>query len=119
MPTKAPRICSCGNRVAAGARCACHRERQAYYDSFRSNAAARGYDARWQQESKAFLALEVNRYCACGCGRLANMVDHKIPHRGDKRLFWDRSNWQPMASSPCHNSRKQRIERRDHEQRRA
>lgn len=40
------------------------------------------------------------------------MVDHIIPHRGDMKLFWDRSNWQPMASSPCHNSRKQSIEGR-------
>ncbi|WP_216671362.1 hypothetical protein [Mangrovicoccus sp. HB161399] len=32
------------------------------------------------------------------------MVDHKVAHKGDKRLFWDRSNWQPMNRS-C-NSRK-------------
>ena len=40
------------------------------------------------------------------------MVDHIIPHRGDMKLFWDRKNWQPMASSPCHTSRKQSMERR-------
>ncbi|TIL42278.1 MAG: HNH endonuclease, partial [Mesorhizobium sp.] len=49
---------------------------------------------------------------ACGCGRVADMVDHIKPHRGDKRLFWDRANWQPMAMSPCHSSRKQRLERK-------
>jgi hypothetical protein len=39
------------------------------------------------------------------------MVDHVAPHRADMRLFWDRANWQPMASIPCHVSRKQRAER--------
>lgn len=32
------------------------------------------------------------------------MVDHRKAHKGDMRLFWDRSNWQPMARG-C-NSRK-------------
>ena len=32
------------------------------------------------------------------------MVDHKVAHKGDMKLFWDRANWQPMCRS-C-NSRK-------------
>lgn len=32
------------------------------------------------------------------------MVDHRIAHKGDMRLFWDRSNWRPM-NRRC-NSRK-------------
>jgi 5-methylcytosine-specific restriction endonuclease McrA len=32
------------------------------------------------------------------------MVDHRIAHKGDRSLFWDRLNWQPMSHS-C-NSRK-------------
>ena len=89
------------------------RERKARFDARRPSARARGYSKEWERESRAFLALPENRYCACGCGRRADMVDHRIPHRGDKRLFWDRSNWQPMASSPCHSSRKQRQDRRN------
>ncbi|MFD1675419.1 HNH endonuclease signature motif containing protein [Alicyclobacillus fodiniaquatilis] len=27
------------------------------------------------------------------------MVDHKVPHKGDKKLFWDSKNWQPMCKS--------------------
>ena len=27
------------------------------------------------------------------------MVDHIIPHKGDKQLFWDESNWQPMCET--------------------
>ncbi len=35
-------------------------------------------------------------------------VDHIVPHRGDKRLFWDRSNWQTLCRA-CH-SRKTAVE---------
>jgi 5-methylcytosine-specific restriction endonuclease McrA len=116
MPFKAPRICACGRSVPWDVQCACQRqrdrERNARYEAKRPSARQRGYDSKWQREAKAFLAIPANRYCACGCGRIADCVDHKIPHRGDRRLFWDRSNWQPMASSPCHASRKQRLERR-------
>jgi 5-methylcytosine-specific restriction protein A len=31
----------------------------------------------------------------------ATIIDHIIPHRGDKRLFWDRTNWQPICQA-CH-----------------
>jgi len=70
----------------------------------RPSARQRGYTTKWEKESKAFLALPENRLCACGCGRPADMVDHREPHKGDMRLFWDRSNWQPM-NRRC-NSRK-------------
>ena len=31
----------------------------------------------------------------------ATVVDHIIPHRGDRILFWDQNNWQPLCK-PCH-----------------
>jgi len=92
--------------------CECRRARKAAYDTNRPTARQRGYDVRWQHAAKAFLAMPGHRLCACGCGRVANMVDHIVPHRGDMRLFWDRTNWQPMASSPCHSSSKQSLERK-------
>jgi 5-methylcytosine-specific restriction endonuclease McrA len=116
MPVKAPRVCGCGHRIVSGAACPCEerraRERKARHDKNRPSARARGYNREWERESKAFLTRSENRLCACGCGRVADMVDHITPHRGDERLFWDRSNWQPMASVPCHVSKKQRLERR-------
>lgn len=108
---RAPRICTCGRRVGGGAQCVCQQVRKAEADKRRPSARARGYTSKWERESKAFLARPENQRCACGCGRLADMVDHRVPHRGDQRLFWSRSNWQPMASSPCHSSRKQSQER--------
>jgi 5-methylcytosine-specific restriction protein A len=32
-----------------------------------------------------------------------------VPHKGDRALFWDRDNWQPLCTS-CHNGMKKRIE---------
>lgn len=50
------------------------------------------------------------------CGRLTAdtsqlVADHKVPHRGDPDLFWDLGNLAAMCA-PCHNSAKQREERR-------
>ncbi len=28
---------------------------------------------------------------------LDTVVDHIKPHRGDRKLFWDRGNWQPLC----------------------
>ncbi|WP_342664986.1 HNH endonuclease [Shimazuella kribbensis] len=32
----------------------------------------------------------------------ATVVDHITPHKGDRELFWDSTNWQSMCST-CHN----------------
>ncbi|MFP3554226.1 HNH endonuclease [Paraburkholderia sp. SIMBA_049] len=74
-------------------------------DEQRGTAAERGYGARWRAAREAY--LRQHPLCQCDeCtaqGRLlpASVVDHRIPHRGDKRLFWDQSNWQSMSKT-CH-----------------
>ena len=35
---------------------------------------------------------------------MAGTVPGGIPHRGDMKLFWDESNWQPLCES-CHNQK--------------
>lgn len=104
MARRAPRICGCGHVVATGQPCPCQIARKREAEQRRPSARARGYDGKWERESRAFLVLPEHRLCACGCGRPAEVVDHKIAHKGDPRLFWNRSNWQPMARG-C-NSRK-------------
>jgi 5-methylcytosine-specific restriction endonuclease McrA len=37
------------------------------------------------------------------------VVDHIIPHKGDKALFWDEKNWQPLCKY-CHDSIKAKEE---------
>ena len=106
MPQKPKRPCrapGCPNLVeGAGMYCSCHsyldataRQRT---DQDRANAAQRGYGYKWQKTSKAF--LRAHPLCV-RCGRVAEVVDHIIPHRGDQKLFWDRNNWQPLCKQ-CH-----------------
>ena len=57
------------------------------------------YGAKWQRERRKF--LESNPFCVkCyeeGHITMATVVDHIKTHRGDQKLFWDRSNWQPLC----------------------
>lgn len=112
MPTRAPSIRACGCVVASGNACphmqARERERKARHDANRPNARQRGYDGKWQLARAAFLKAHPN--CVM-CGAVARVVDHKTPHRGDRKLFWQRSNWQPLCT-PCHSSCKQSQEAR-------
>jgi len=34
---------------------------------------------------------------------MATVVNHKIPHKGDERIFWDIHNWEPVCKH-CHDS---------------
>ena len=112
MPVRAARICGCGHRIAGGVLCPCEerrsKERKARHDAKRPSAAERGYDGKWQKESKAYLAI--HRHCA-RCNAPSTLVDHIVAHKGDQRLFWSRSNWQPLCT-PCHSRAKQAEERR-------
>lgn len=63
------------------------------------SSSARGYDSRWKKARAAY--LEAHPLCV-ECekeGRYikATVVDHIIPHRGNKRLFWDSDNWQSLC----------------------
>ncbi len=78
----------------------------------RTSSASRGYGSRWQKARATFLLshpLCVDHE-ARGLVVAATVVDHKIPHRNDQRLFWDKSNWQALCKQ-CHDSAKQRFEK--------
>ncbi len=63
--------------------------------------------SRWSRLRREFLARHpLCAYCEReGVIRLAKVVDHVIPHRGDRGLFWDQANWQPLCVQH-HNSAK-------------
>jgi hypothetical protein len=95
-----------------------------------ATSTERGYGYAWQQARAGFLAkhpfcvrclaeagitskgkAEVILECAERDIAVpwASVVDHRIPHRGDKQLFWDRDNWDPLCT-PHHARDKQREE---------
>ncbi|WP_112310348.1 HNH endonuclease signature motif containing protein [Pseudogemmobacter bohemicus] len=99
MPWAAPRHCAAGHPSFTGRRCpVCAAAAQARVDAARPTARKRGYDSKWEKARLGFLGS----HPTCSCGAVATVVDHIVPHKGDKKLFWDRSNWQPLCAS-CHN----------------
>ncbi|HEY6527263.1 MAG TPA: HNH endonuclease [Cellvibrionaceae bacterium] len=66
----------------------------------------------WIKSSKTF--LRNNPLCKFHQQRNliaeAAVVDHIQPHRGDSKLFWDKTNWQSLCKH-CHDSHKQRLEK--------
>lgn len=69
----------------------------------RQSASARGYGTSWRAARARF--LKAHPLCAIckSRGKIvpATVVDHIIPHKGNKKLFWDKSNWQALCK-PCH-----------------
>lgn len=69
---------------------------------------------RWRQDRKRF--LRKNPLCVFCKQRgkivAATVVDHIEPHKGDMKLFWNKSNWQGLCKT-CHNSIKKRIENKE------
>jgi 5-methylcytosine-specific restriction protein A len=95
-------------------RCQAHqRQLQALIDSRRGSAASRGYDSRWRAARAAYLrAHPLCRECeAAGAIVAASVVDHIMAHKGDKALFWDSANWQPLCK-PCHDRKTAREDGR-------
>jgi 5-methylcytosine-specific restriction protein A len=83
-------------------------------ERYRGSAASRGYGYRWQKARAGFLSKEENALCVyCKkAGRVvaATVVNHRIPHRGDTKLFWDKGNWEPVCK-PHHDGLIQSIEK--------
>ena len=98
VPVKPPVHRPQGVRGAAGVR----RE----LDRQRPSAARRGYGARWRRARAAYLARNPLCVPCQAAGRLApaTVVDHRVPHRGDQKLFWNEGNWQGLCK-PCHDAK--------------
>lgn len=95
----------CAKHLEKGAQLELERRRQAEKRRTlrKGTAARRGYGSKWRQARASFLkkhplcveCLKNGRYVP------ATDVDHIVPHKGDKKLFWDRNNWQALCHE-CH-----------------
>lgn len=108
MPISAPRPCTypgCGALVRDGSgRCDKHKRVEAkQLDRERGTANERGYTYAWQKAREGYLRNHPLCKLHQDQGRVvaATVVDHIIPHKGDRSLFWDSNNWQPLCK-PCH-----------------
>lgn len=115
MPVRAKRPClaaSCSGYVTNKGYCDKHQHRVKAADKARGNSHQRGYDHEWRKAREEHLDAEP--LCReCDKRRMitpATVVDHIEPHKGNKKLFWDRTNWQSLCYS-CH-SRKTATEDR-------
>ncbi|MEC2220968.1 HNH endonuclease [Bacillus subtilis] len=83
--------------------CEQHKRIKPAYDQYRESAAKRGYNSKWRQARLGYLSK--HPLCAAcmmqGRRTPATVVDHIVPHKGDMKLFWDSSKWQPLCG-PCH-----------------
>jgi len=72
----------------------------------RPSASKRGYGSRWKKVRARQLRIEpLCRLCSNeGIIKVANVVDHIIPHKGNSDLMWSSSNHQSLCT-PCHNSK--------------
>lgn len=102
MPSAAPRPCAnpaCSKLVGKGYCDACAVRVQAV-EPARPSAHARGYDSKWTAFRAAFLVR--HPLCArCPVPTPATVVDHVVPHKGDRKLFWKKGNHQALCKS-CH-----------------
>lgn len=109
MPVSAPRPCcakGCKAYAVADGYCAAHEKPKRdhrRYDNERGTSHERGYDSQWRKARAGY--LRSHPLCVtCDRGGLitpATVVDHVVPHKGDKVLFWDKNNWQSLCKT-CH-----------------
>ena len=107
MPKTPKRPCRypcCPNLCDSGVYCREHSQYSS--DRLRGNAAERGYDGKWRTSRDRYLRR--NPLCVqClkeGIITPATVVDHVVPHRGNRTLFWDEHNWQALCKS-CHDKK--------------
>jgi 5-methylcytosine-specific restriction protein A len=121
LPLKPCRRAGCPELVCGGGYCAKHRK-----DARRIKSTIQGergesgewhglyYTVRWREMRAAQLIREP--YCRdCGTHGVRSMatdVDHIVPHRGNRTLFYDETNLQSLCHA-CH-SRKTMAEQQSY-----
>ena len=71
-----------------------------------NDRSSKMYTYQWRKASKEFLKKHPLCVHCEREGRLtpATEVDHIKPHGGDRKLFWNKNNWQPLCKR-CHSKK--------------
>ncbi len=105
MPWKPKTICSYpGCQTLSHDRyCDKHKKQMAREENEKSSKL---YTYQWRKASKEFLKKHPLCIHCEREGRLtpATEVDHIRPHGGDRKLFWNKKNWQPLCKN-CHSKK--------------
>jgi len=87
----------CPHLVGAGRPCPDHRQQE----RDRPNVEIRRWYRTMRWRALRLVILRRDPVCV-DCGELPSRhVDHRMPHRGDPRLFWDPANLQGLCAQ-CH-----------------
>lgn len=91
LQTLKPRLATLGNRMQT--------IQPGSWRTSGQTSAQRGYGYKWQKAREGFLRSHPLCVMCEAEGRVtvATVVDHIVPHRGDQKLFWDKSNWQSLC----------------------
>ncbi len=83
------------------------------YNARRGSATTQGYGSRWRAARAAYLVKHPVCVLCLATGRvtMATVVDHVQPHKGDRELFWEESNWQALCKR-CHDTKTAREDGR-------
>lgn len=107
MPRAALRVCataSCPNPATYRGRCQTHAAQQ---ERTRYNADTRKWYSSEHWRSLRLRVLADEPICMDCHVTASTECDHKVPHRGNPALFWDRANLQGLCAV-CHGQKTQR-----------
>lgn len=109
MPSAAQSYCTeprCPNMGIYRGRCKDHARKQ---ERTRYNAATRKWYSSDAWKNLRAVVLSAEPVCTDCRQAPSTLVDHKVPHRGDYALFWDRANLAGMCVT-CHGRKTARGE---------
>jgi 5-methylcytosine-specific restriction protein A len=101
---------ACGKLIDMAGYCDSHQAIQDKLDAERrknrTHNYSKMYGSEWRKVRNTY--LKANPLCVVCFAKClivpANVVDHIKPHKGDKNLFWDEDNYQPLCK-PCHDAK--------------
>ena len=99
LPLKSCSVAGC-SETTKNTLCEYHlSKRRKEADSRRGSSHSRGYGRKWQEYRLRYLAKHplCVRCLEAGITMKGIVIDHIVPHRGNKKLFWDQSNHQTLC----------------------